>query len=83
MVNKHMRRCSVSLAIRKYNQNHNEKSLQTHQDGYNNNNKWKIISVREDVEQWEALYIVIGNVKWVSCYKKTVWQVPDPNKMKM
>lgn len=63
MVNKHMRRCSVSLAIRKYNQSHNEKSLHTHHDGYNNNKKWTITSVRGDVEPWEALYIVVGNVK--------------------
>lgn len=60
IVNKHMRRCSIWLAIRKYNQNHNEKALHTHQDGYNNNKKWKITSVREDMEQWEACILLLG-----------------------
>ena len=42
------------------NQNHNEISLYTYQDGYNNNKK---INVGEDMEKLEPSYIVGGNVK--------------------
>lgn len=37
MSNKHMKRYSISIIIRKQNQNHNEIPPQTHQDGYHQN----------------------------------------------
>ena len=52
------------------NQNHDEKSLHAHKDGYNKS-RWTTASVGDDVEQLESLSIAGGSAKWGSYFPQT------------
>lgn len=69
----HMKRCSMSLVIRDTSPSHNKTPLHTHWDDYNLTNR--VVSVGEDMEKMEAVYISGGNVKW--CTSENCLAVPQ------
>jgi len=57
---------NILIIIANENQNHNEISLHTCQDGYCQKKKQKIASI--DVKKLEPLYTDVGNVKMCNHY---------------
>ena len=70
MAKKHMKRCSTSLSE---NQNYNEVSLHTSQNGHHQKNL-QTVNAGEGVEKRESSCMVSGNVNWYSHYGEQVWR---------
>ena len=64
----HEKMLSITNYQRNANQNYNEISPHTRQNG--RHQKSTTINAGEAVEKWESSYAVDGNVNWYSCYEE-------------
>ena len=64
----HEKMFNIANCYRNPNQNYNEISPHTRQNG--RHQKSTTINAGEAVETWESSYAVDGNVNWYSCYEE-------------
>lgn len=78
MVNKHMKRYSVSLAIREMQSTATVRYYFTNSWMAATKSQILITNVDEDIEKLEPIYIADGNIMWYGCFENSLvvpWNV--------